>query len=244
MSADDSQRQPADEPEVYPVEDFCDLEQTDHQALFESGVNCWEALDRIATYLKFRLKPAIHAKLVGRPFISNQVFIGEGTVVEQGALLRGPAWIGANCHIRNGAYIRENVIVGDGVVLGNSCEFKNCLLFNGAQIPHFNYVGDSILGHKAHLGAGVILSNVRLDGREIVVSDGARRTASGRRKFGAVVGDGAEVGCNAVISPGALIGRRAMVYPGAHWRGVLAADHVARYVQEFQLLARKSPPAG
>src|ERR1051325_5201176 len=92
------------------------------------------------------------------------------TIVEQGATLKGPAWIGQNCHIRSGCYVRENVIAGDGVVMGNSCEFKNCILFDEAQVPHFNYVGDSILGHHAHLGAGVILSNVKLNHAEIAVS--------------------------------------------------------------------------
>src|SRR5690606_23191118 len=125
---------------------------------------------KIATYLKFRLKPAVLGRLMGRPFISTQVFVGRGTVIEQGAVIKGPAWIGENCEIRSGCYIRENVIVGDGVVLGNSCEFKNCLIFNDAQIPHFNYVGDSILGHHAHLGAGVILSNVKLDRSDVTIS--------------------------------------------------------------------------
>ena len=118
----------------------------------------------------FGLKPAVLGELIGKPFISNAVFVGRGTIVEQGAMLKGPAWIGENCHIRSGCYVRENVIVGDGVVMGNSCEFKNCILFDEAQVPHFNYVGDSILGYRAHLGAGVILSNVKLDHREISVN--------------------------------------------------------------------------
>ena len=109
------------------------------------------------------------ARVMGRPFISEHVYIGGGTVVENGATIKGPAWIGSNCEIRSGCYIRENVIVGDGVVLGNSCEFKNCIIFNDAEIPHFSYVGDSVLGYQAHLGAGVILSNVRLDHKEISV---------------------------------------------------------------------------
>ncbi len=236
---DDPENKLRDAAGAFAAQAFFDLNHTDHQALFENGEHCWEALDKIATYLKFRLKPAVHAKLVGRPFISSQVFIGEGTIVEQGAMVRGPAWIGANCHIRNGAYIRENVIVGDGVVLGNSCEFKNCLLFNGAQVPHFNYVGDSILGYKAHLGAGVILSNVRLDGAEVQVSDGDARVPTGRRKFGAIIGDQAEIGCNSVLSPGSLVGPRAVIYPGAHWRGVLAGDSVAKVTQQFQVVAAK-----
>ena len=101
--------------------------------------------------------PGSPARPSGKPFIGPDVFVGEGTIIEHGAMIKGPAWIGANCHVRNGCYVRENVIVGDDAVLGNSCEFKNCLLFDGAQVPHFNYVGDSILGYKSHLGAGAIL---------------------------------------------------------------------------------------
>lgn len=219
--------------------EYLDLERTDHQALFESGQPVWSALDKIGNYLKFRLKPKMAGRMVGRPFVSNQVFIGEGTVVEHGATVIGPAWIGSDCHIRSGCYVRGNVIVGNGVVMGNSCEFKNCLVFDEAQVPHFNYVGDSILGHKAHLGAGVILSNVRLDHREVqVVRDGVAFD-TGRRKFGAVVGDGAEIGCNAVVSPGSILGRRSILYPGSHWRGVLPADRIAKYAQEFRLIQRR-----
>ena len=134
------------------------------------------------------------------------MFIGEGTIIEHGAMIKGPAWIGANCHVRNGCYVRENVIVGDDAVLGNSCEFKNCLLFDGVQVPHFNYVGDSILGYKSHLGAGAILSNVKLDHGEIVIETDGGKVNSGLRKFGAILGDHAEIGCNAVLNPGSIIG--------------------------------------
>ena len=162
-------------------------------------------------------------ELLGKPFISNRVFIGKGTVVEQGAVLKGPAWIGENCQIRSGCYVRENVIAGNGVVMGNSCEFKNCILFDEAQVPHFNYVGDSILGHHAHLGAGVILSNVKLDHGEIAVSTPDGDIPTGLRKFGAIVGDRTEIGCNSVINPGSVIGRDCMIYPSVNFRGVLRA---------------------
>ncbi len=123
------------------------------------------------------------------------------------------------CEIRNGCYIRENVIIGNGVVAGNSCEFKNCLVFDEAQVPHYNYVGDSILGYKAHLGAGVILSNVKLDKREVsIIGPEGKPVSTGLRKFGAIVGDEAEVGCNSVLSPGSIIGRRSILYPGIQWR--------------------------
>lgn len=224
---------------MFAPDQFLDLTQTDHRKLFEGLTNAWEALNQLPSYLQFRLKPAIHAKLIGKPFISQAVFIGQGTVVEQGAMIKGPAWIGENCEIRAGCYIRENVVVGNGAVLGNSCEFKSCIIFNGAQVPHFNYVGDSILGYKAHLGAGVILSNVRLDRREISVIAQGESVPTGRKKFGAVVGDRAEIGCNAVLSPGSVIGRDSIIYPGSHWRGVLPEKSIARYRQEFQILERR-----
>src|SRR5208283_3969432 len=122
--------------------------------------------------------------------IGDRVIIGEGTVVEPGAMIKGPAIIGKNCQIRHNAYIRENVIIGDDCVVGNSSELKNALLFNGAHVPHFNYVGDSILGHKAHLGAGVKISNVKLVSGNVFVEIDGVLTDSGLRKFGALLGDG------------------------------------------------------
>ena len=152
---------------MFPTESLLDLDQTDHRKLFENAVNAWDALKQIGSYLQFRLQPAIHGRLIGKPFISGAVFIGKGTVIEHGAMIKGPSWIGEGCEIRNGCYIRENVIAGNGVIMGNSSEFKNCIIFNDAEIPHFNYVGDSIVGYKGHLAAGVILSNVRLDRAEM-----------------------------------------------------------------------------
>jgi NDP-sugar pyrophosphorylase family protein len=226
---------------MFAPDDFLDLHQTEHRIIFENVDDVWQALPKIAAYLQFRLKPAIHGRLIGKPFVSNSVFVGRGTVIEQGAMLKGPAWIGENCEIRNGCYIRENVIMGDGVVAGNSCEFKNCLIFNEAQVPHFNYVGDSLLGYRAHLGAGVILSNVKLDKREIsVVGRDGRVVETGLRKFGAVVGDHAEIGCNSVLSPGSLIGRESIVYPGMQWRGVLGDRQIAKLKQAVEVVERRA----
>lgn len=222
----------------FPPSDFLDLQRTDHRSLFDKVSNAWEALALIGSYLQFRLQPAIHGKQIGRPFISNAVYIGHGTVIEQGAMIKGPAWIGEHCEIRAGCYIRQNVIVGNGAVLGNSCEFKNCIVFDEAQIPHFNYVGDSILGHKAHLGAGVILSNVRLDRGEVIVRGADGATSTGLSKFGAIIGDRAEIGCNTVVNPGSIIGRDSVVYPGMRWSGVLPPQSVASLRQELEIRAR------
>ena len=221
-------------------EDYLDLNHTEHRMLFENASHVWEALAQITSDLQFRLKPGIHGRLIGKPFVSGAVFVGHGTVIEQGAMIKGPAWIGENCEIRNGCYIRENVIVGSGCVLGNSCEFKNSILLDEAQVPHFNYVGDSILGYRAHLGAGVILSNVKLDRGEITVPAGEALLPTGLRKFGAIIGDHAEIGCNSVLNPGSLIGKRSVLYPGTQWRGVLPADSIVKTQQSHQILARRS----
>ena len=215
------------------------LEHTAHPKLFEDQQYVWNALKQIASYLQFRLKPAVLGDLIGRPFISANVFVGRGTVVEQGAVLKGPAWIGENCQIRSGCYVRENVVVGNGVVMGNSCEFKNSIIFDDAQVPHFNYVGDSILGFRAHLGAGVILSNVKLDHREISVAIDDGIVPTGLTKFGAIVGDRTEIGCNAVVNPGTIIGRDCIIYPSVNVRGVIPRAHIVKVRQELQTMKRR-----
>lgn len=224
---------------MFEVEEYLDPGHTAHRGIFEGVGRVWEVLSKIGPYLQFRLEPGLHGELIGKPFVGPRVYIGEGTVVEPGATIKGPAWIGRGCQIRSGCYIRENVILGDGVVAGNSSEFKNCLVFDGAEVPHFNYVGDSVLGYRAHLGAGVILSNVRLDRGEVVVTGPGGAVPTGLKKFGAVVGDHAEVGCNAVLSPGSLIGKRSLVYPGVQWRGVLPAHRIARLRQEIDVVPRR-----
>jgi NDP-sugar pyrophosphorylase family protein len=225
---------------MFLPEQFLDLSRTEHRVIFENVEEIWQALPKIAAYLQFRLKPGMYGNALGKPFVGSAVFVGKGSLVEQGAMIKGPAWIGENCQIRSGCYIRENVIIGNGVVAGNSCEFKNCLVFDEAQVPHFNYVGDSILGYQAHLGAGVILSNVKLDhGPVSVVTPEGNVFTTGLRKFGAVIGDFAEIGCNSVLSPGSIIGRRCVVYPGVQWRGVLGENRIAKLRQEVESVARR-----
>ena len=221
---------------MFSPAEFLSLQHTAHPKLFESQKNVWDALRQIASYLQFRLKPAVLGELLGKPFISNAVFIGARTVVEQGAVLKGPAWIGEDCQIRSCCYVRENVIVGDNVVMGNSCEFKNCILFDEAKVPHFSYVGDSILGFRVHLGAGVILSNVKLDHSEIQVTTNDGIISTGLKKFGAIIGDRTEIGCNAVINPGTILGRDCFIYPGANFRGVLPSGRIVKVRQTLQTM--------
>ncbi len=220
--------------------DLFDLAETEHAGIFTDCKNAWEALKKIETYIAANLKPELRNKCDGVAYVGEKVFIGEGTVVEDGAMIKGPAIIGANCKIRHNAYIRENVIIGDNCILGNSTEIKNSLLFNHAAAPHFNYIGDSILGHRAHLGAGVKISNFKLFAGNITIEVDGKTYDTGLRKFGALLGDGAEVGCNAVLNPGSIVGRGSVIYPNVFWRGVLAANKIAKNKAEVAVVAKKA----
>jgi NDP-sugar pyrophosphorylase family protein len=224
---------------MFETDDLFDLSQTEHAAIFDGCKFAWDALKKIESYLAANLRPELRNLSEGKAFIGEKVFIGEGTVVEGGVMIKGPAIIGRNCQIRHNAYIRENVIIGDGCVVGNSSEIKNSLCFNGAQVPHFNYVGDSILGHKAHLGAGVKISNVKLFPGNVEVEVYGVPVDTGLRKFGALLGDGAEVGCNAVLNPGSVIGRGAVIYPNVFWRGILPANAIAKNKAEIEVAVRR-----
>ena len=197
-------------------------------AHFPAEVAPWEWLKRIAPALAAtRFEPVTRAVPPG-VHIEGAVHLEPDVKLPPYATIIGPAWIGAGTEIRPGAYLRGNVIVGAGCVLGNACEFKNCLLLDGVEVPHFSYVGDSILGNRAHLGAGVVCSNLRLDRRPVTVRTENHEIDTGLRKFGAILGDGAEVGCNAVLNPGSILGRRAIVMPLTAFAGILPPGMIAR----------------
>jgi NDP-sugar pyrophosphorylase family protein len=225
------------------IADLLDLGQTPHPAVFDGCRYPWEALPRIGAFLQRHGRAGVRGQVSPAAVIEGEVWIGEGAVVEPHAFIRGPAWIGRDCVVRKGAYVRGNVLVGDGCLLGNSCEFKNCILFNGAIVPHFAYVGDSVLGHKAHLASGVTLSNVKVTPGNITVPSGADRVDTGLRKFGAIIGDEAEVGCHCVLNPGSVIGRGAVLYPGLSWRGVCPPRTIVKLKQEHSQVARMEPRA-
>ena len=197
-------------------------------AYFSAEVPPWEWLKRIGAALAafpFKailppLPPGVHAE--------GPLWIHPEARLPTYATIIGPVYIGARTEVKPGAFIRGNVIVGEDCVLGNACEYKNCLLMDSVKTPHYNYVGDSILGNKAHLGAGAIFSNLRLVNRDVLVRIGAAVYPTGLRKFGAILGEGAEVGCNAVLNPGTLLGPRALVLPAIAFGGYLPAGHIAR----------------
>lgn len=155
----------------------------------------------------------------------------------------GPCIIGKNCQIRKGAYLRGNIIIGDGSLIGNSCELKNALIMDKSQIVHFNYVGDSILGIHAHFAAGAITSNYKLDGSSITTrvpsSDGVIPAKTDLIKFGALVGNNVEIGCNSVLNPGSIIGRNSVIYPLTNWRGYLGPASICKNVQKYEIVERR-----
>lgn len=171
--------------------------------------------------------------------VSGPVFLHPTVKLPQTATIIGPAWIGPETEIRPGAFIRGNVIVGARCVLGNSCEFKKCLLLDDVQVPHFSYVGDSVLGNGAHLGAGAIISNLRLDQQNVTLRLPAGSVDTGLRKFGALLGDRTEVGCNAVLNPGTILGKRALVMPTVAFGGYLPPATIAKARAGVTLLPRR-----
>jgi len=226
-------------PDIPRAEELFDLGQTEHASLFGSLGQVWEVLPRIGGYLRENLRSAQLGQAHGQAVIEGDVFVGEGTVIEAGALIRGPAWIGRNCRIGHGATLRGDVIVGDDCVVGHAVELKNAVLFNGCDVPHFNYVGDSVLGHRVHLGAGAMLSNYRLIRGNVNVRTASGSLDSGLAKFGALIGDRTEIGCNAVLNPGAIIGRDCLLYPNVTFTGGLPARRLVKNKTELTVVEKR-----
>ena len=186
------------------IKNLYNLEETIARTLLEKLIYPWEALPKISEFILemgCKLDPQIY-ELKG-----ENIWIAKSAKVMPTAYIKGPAIIGANTEIRHCAFIRGNAIIGENTVVGNSTELKNVILFNNVQVPHYNYVGDSILGYKAHMGAGSITSNVKSDKKLVIVKNGTQTMETGLKKFGAMIGDNVEVGCNSVLNPGTVIGR-------------------------------------
>ena len=188
---------------------------------FSPDARPWEWLPKIKEALSGLKGNAFGKKLPSGLRIEGEVFISDGVKLPAFASMEGPCWIGEDVEIRPGAYIRGNVIIGAGSVIGNSCEYKNALLMERTHSPHFSYVGDSILGTGTHLGAGVILSNLRFDQKNIGININGKKIDTGLRKFGFILGENAEVGCNTALMPGSIIGKGSLVGPTMSFSGYL-----------------------
>jgi NDP-sugar pyrophosphorylase family protein len=202
--------------------DFFNLDDYQHRALFHDRrvEYAWDALKLLAEFLDQLIVPDIQGEVMdGATLQGNKIFIGPGAVVEPGVMIKSPAYIGANSEVRQGAYLRGNVLVGNACVIGHTTEVKNAIFLDGAHAAHFAYVADSIVGNRVNLGAGTKLANLKLDRTNVIVRAGGRSVDTGLRKFGAILGDGVQVGCNAVLNPGTLMGAGCIVYAMALVRG-------------------------
>ena len=205
------------------IENLYDLKETIAADLFTEAEYPWEVLPRIHDFileLGKRLPEEIYEKR------GEDIWVAKSAKVAPTACLNGPLIIDEDAEIRHCAFVRGSAIVGKGSVVGNSTELKNDIIFNSVQVPHYNYVGDSILGYKSHMGAGSITSNVKSDKTLVVVKDGDEKIETGLKKFGAMLGDYVEVGCNSVLNPGTVIGRHTNVYPLSSVRGVIPANSI------------------
>ncbi len=205
------------------TKDLYDLSHTAAAALLEAHENPWSALPHIKDYVRTLIERIDSEDYY---FPSPDVCISKSARVAESSVIIGPTLICEDTEIRTGAFIRGGVIIGRGCVVGNSCEVKNSILFDGVQIPHFNYIGDSILGFKAHTGAGAITSNVKSDKSSVRVKTKSGSIETGFKKFGAMIGDMVEIGCNSVLNPGTVIGKNSTVYPLSSVRGCVPPNSI------------------
>ena len=210
------------------ISDLYDLNETIAADLFADVTYPWEVLPKISGFIL-----ELGEKLPANKFdkIAEDIWVAKSAKVAPTASLNGPLIIDEDAEVRHRAFIRGNAIVGRGAVVGNSTELKNVVLFNKVQVPHYNYVGDSILGFKSHMGAGSITSNVKSD-KKLVVVKGEEKYETGLKKFGAMLGDNVEVGCGSILNPGSVIGRNANIYPLSSVRGVVPADSIYKKAGE------------
>lgn len=212
------------------IKNLYNLDETIAKPLLEELIYPWEALTKINEFI-IKLGNELDSEVY--ELKGENIWIAKSAKVMPSAYIKGPAIIGENAEIRHCAFIRGNAIVGNNAVVGNSTELKNVILFNNVQVPHYNYVGDSILGYKAHMGAGSITSNVKSDKKLVIVKNGTETIETGLKKFGAMIGDNVEVGCGSILNPGSVIGKNTNIYPLSSVRKVVPANSIYKNQNEI-----------
>lgn len=205
------------------IKNLYNLDETIAKDIFEGCLYPWEVLPKIKDFI-INLGENLNNEEYDK--VGENVWIAKSAKVAKSAYINGPAIIGKNAEVRHCAFIRGNAIVGENAVVGNSTELKNVILFNNVQVPHYNYVGDSILGYKSHMGAGSITSNVKSDKKLVIVKSEDEKIETGLKKFGAMIGDNVEVGCGSVLNPGTVIGKNTNIYPLSSVRGVIKENSI------------------
>lgn len=209
--------------EALMIKNLYNLEETNAAEIFEGKTYPWEVLPEIKTFI-LKLGESLPADRFEKR--EENIWIAKSAKIYPTATIIGPCIIDENTEVRPGAFIRGNAIVGKNCVVGNSTELKNVILFNNVQVPHYNYVGDSVLGFKSHMGAGAVTSNVKSDKTLVVVKNRDEQIETGLKKFGAMLGDHVEVGCHSVLNPGTVIGRNTNIYPTSSVRGFIPSNHI------------------
>ncbi|MCR5146892.1 MAG: UDP-N-acetylglucosamine pyrophosphorylase [Clostridia bacterium] len=209
--------------EACKISNLYDLNNTIAKKIFNGCTYPWEVLPKIKEFI-IELGNSLNNEDYDK--IGDNVWIAKSAKVAPTAFIAGPAIIGKDTEVRHCAFIRGNAIVGENCVVGNSTELKNVILFNNVQVPHYNYVGDSILGFHSHMGAGSITSNVKSDKQLVIVKNGDSKIETGLKKFGAMIGDNVEIGCGSVLNPGSVIGRNSNIYPLSSVRGVIPSNSI------------------
>ena len=215
--------------ETCKIKNLYNLEETIAKDLFEGAVYPWEVLPKISDFIK-KLGATLSEEEYEKR--GEDIWIAKSATVAPTAYIHGPAIIGKEAEVRHCAFIRGNAIVGEGAVVGNSTELKNVVLFNKVQVPHYNYVGDSILGYKSHMGAGSITSNVKSDKKLVVVKTPEGNIETGMKKFGAMLGDHVEVGCGTILNPGSVVGPHTNIYPLSSVRGFVPGGSIYKCAGE------------
>ena len=211
-----------------------DLNQTIAKEVFTGCEYPWEVLPKIKDFI-INLGESLNKEDYDK--VGENIWVAKNAKIAPTAYINGPAIIGKNAEIRHCAFIRGNAIVGENAVVGNSTELKNVILFSNVQVPHYNYVGDSILGYKSHMGAGSITSNVKSDKKLVVVKNGDKKIETGLKKFGAMIGDNVEVGCGSILNPGSVIGKNSNIYPLSSVRGFVKANSI--YKKQGEIVDKK-----
>ncbi|MDO4938493.1 MAG: UDP-N-acetylglucosamine pyrophosphorylase [Lachnospiraceae bacterium] len=211
------------------IKNLFDLDHTMARSLFETYEYPWEVLDGIGEFI-LKIGPTLPEDEYYNPV--ENVWIHKTVKAYQTISITGPTIIGEGTELRPGAFVRGNVIAGRNCVMGNACEYKNCILFDEVQTPHYNYIGDSILGYKSHTGAQALTSNVKSDKKNVVIHFEDGDVETGRKKVGAMIGDHVEVGCSSVLNPGTIIGRNTNIYPLTSVRGTVPADSIVKNTSE------------
>ena len=217
------------------VKELYTLEETIAKDIFDGAVYPWEVLPKISSFI-IELGNTLSSEEYDK--IGENVWIAKSAKVAPTAFINGPAIIGKDAEVRHCAFIRGNAIVGEGAVVGNSTELKNVILFNKVQVPHYNYVGDSILGYKSHMGAGSITSNVKSDKKLVVVKGADGEIETGMKKFGAMLGDEVEVGCGSVLNPGTVVGSHSNIYPLSSVRGFVPGNSI--YKKQGEVVEKRA----